>query len=149
MGMTVLTETQGEIYDTGLNRLRILARGPEQAISIMDSTVPPGFPGPVRHRHAHLTDIFYVLDGQLEFELDGERQSLGPGSFVLVPPGVVHTFRNPGSEPARMLNIFQPSGFEQYLVEAFRRMAAGNPWSPAEMAEIASRYDFEPVVGQS
>ena len=43
----------------------------------------------------------------------------------------------------------QPAGFEQYLREAFKRMAEGNPWSPAEMAEIASRYDFEPVTDES
>ncbi len=64
---------------------------------------------------------------------------------MLVPPGVVHTFSNPGTVPARFLNIYQPAGNEQYLKEALKRMAAGRPWSPAEMAEVASRYDFEPV----
>jgi oxalate decarboxylase/phosphoglucose isomerase-like protein (cupin superfamily) len=69
---------------------------------------------------------------------------------VLVPPGVAHTFANPGPAPARFLNIFQPAGLEQSLKEAITRMAQeGRPWSPAEMAEVASRYDFEPVAAES
>ena len=141
----VFAETEGEVYDTGPVRLRLLAQSPDQPIAITDNTVPPGFPGPVRHRHARMTDIFYVLEGELTFDLGGERRVLGPSGFVLVPPGVVHTFANPGPAPARVLNIQQPAGLEQYLKEAFRRMAEGHPWSPAEMAEIASRYDFESV----
>jgi mannose-6-phosphate isomerase-like protein (cupin superfamily) len=93
-----------------------------------------------------MSDVFYVLEGELTFNLAGEQRTLGRGGFVLVPPGVVHTFANRGSVPARFLNIYQPSGNEQYLKEAFKRMVAGHPWSPAKMADIASQYDFEPVA---
>jgi quercetin dioxygenase-like cupin family protein len=134
------------VHESGAARIRFLAQAPDQSIAIMDSTVPPRFPGPIRHQHTHVTDIFYVLEGRLAFDLDGEQSVLGPGSFVLVPPGVAHAFSNPESKPARLLNIFQPAGFEAYLKEAFKRMAEGHPWSPAEMAEIASRYDFESAM---
>lgn len=146
MESTVFEDAEGEVYDAGALRLRILAQSPDQPIAITDSVVPPGFPGPVRHRHAQMTDIFYVIERELAFDLGGERRVLGPGGFVLVPPGVVHTFANSGPAPARVLNILQPAGLEQYLKEAFRRMAEGHPWSPAEMAQVASRYDFEPVA---
>jgi mannose-6-phosphate isomerase-like protein (cupin superfamily) len=91
-----------------------------------------------------MTDIFYVLEGDLTFDLDGEWRIVGPGAFVLVPPGVVHTFANRSSAPTRFLNIYQPSGNERYLKEAMQRMLAGQPWSPAEMAEVASQHDFGP-----
>jgi hypothetical protein len=84
-----------------------------------------------------------VLDGERTFDLEGEQRILGAGAFVRVPPGVAHTFANRGSAPARVLNILQPAGLEQYLKEAFKRMADGSPWTPAEMAEIADGYDFE------
>jgi len=142
----VFAESEGEVYDTGAVRLRFLAQSPDQPIAVTDITVPPGFPGPVRHRHASMTDIFYVLEGEVAFDLGGEWRVLGPGSFVLVPPGVAHTFANRGLLAARVLNIFQPAGLEQYLKEAAKRMAEGGPWLPAEMAEIASQYDFEPMV---
>src|SRR5215216_5057330 len=143
MEPTVFEDGEGELYDAGALRLRVLAQSPDHPVAITDSVVPPGFPGPVRHRHAEMTDIFYVLEGELAFDLEGEWRSLGPGSFVLVPPGVVHTFANRGSAPARFLNIYQPSGNEQYLKEAAKRMVDGHPWSPAEMAEVAAQYDFE------
>ena len=134
------------MYDAGALRLRMLAQSPDQPMAVTDNTVPPGFPGPVRHRHAQMTDIFYVLEGELTLDLAGEQRVLGPGAFVLVPPGVIHTFANPGPAPVRFLDIFQPAGIEQFFKEAVQRMAAGHPWSPAEMAEIAARYDFEPVT---
>jgi uncharacterized cupin superfamily protein len=93
-----------------------------------------------------MTEMFSVLDGELAFDLAGEQRVLGPGAFVLVPPGVVHTFANPGLPPVRFLEILQPVGNEQFFKEPVQRMAAGHPWSPAEMAEIASRYDFELVA---
>ena len=95
-----------------------------------------------------MTEMFYVLDGELAFDLAGEQRVLGPGSFVLVPPGVVHTFAKPGSAPVRFLEILQPAGNEQFFKEAVQRMATGHPWSPAEMAEMASRYDFEAVIDE-
>ena len=144
----VFAETDGEIYDAGALRLRVLAQSPDQPIAVTDNVVPPGFPGPVRHRHAQMTEMFYVLDGDLAFDLAGEQHALGPGSFVLVPPGVVHTFANPGSAPVRFLEILQPAGNEQFFKEAVQRMATGQPWSPAEMAEMASPYDFEPVLDE-
>jgi mannose-6-phosphate isomerase-like protein (cupin superfamily) len=146
MEPTVFADGEGEVYDAGALWLRVLAQSPHQSLAIMDSVVPPGFPGPIRHRHAQMTDIFYVLEGELAFDLAGERRVLGPGAFVLVPPGVVHTFANPGPAPARVLNIQQPAGNEEYLKEAVKRMAEGHPWSPAEMAQIAARYDFEAVT---
>ena len=136
----VFAETEGEVYDTGAVRLRQLAQSPDQPIAITDNVVPPRFPGPVRHRHTEMTDIFYILEGELAFELEGAWRILGPGSFVLVPPGVAHTFANRGAVPARFLNIFQPSGNEQYLKEAAKRMVEGHPWSPAEMAEVAGGH---------
>src|SRR3954465_3727886 len=108
----VLEETDGEVYDTGAARLRLLAQSPDLPIAVTDNTVPTGFSGPVRHRHAEMSDVFYVLEGELTFDLAGEQRTLGTGGFVLVPPGVVHTFANRGSVPARFLNMYQPSGNE-------------------------------------
>ena len=39
------------------------------------------------------------------------------GTFVLVPPGVTHTFANRTSEPVRMLNVHAPAGFDKRLAE--------------------------------
>ena len=74
------------------------------------------------------------------------RVSNGPGFFGAMPPGTVHSFANRSDGLVRALNLMAPGGFEQYLKEfAAATAEAGEAPGPALMAEIASRYDFEPV----
>ena len=68
--------------------------------------------------HEDEDDAFFVLEGQLTVRTPEESQPnviAGPGTFVLVPPGVVHTFANHGDAQVRMLNIHAPSGFDRRL----------------------------------
>jgi mannose-6-phosphate isomerase-like protein (cupin superfamily) len=67
------------------------------------------------HVHADEDDAFYIMEGELTFVLGGETVSAPPGTFVLVPPGVEHGFRNDGEDPVRMLNIHAPAGFDQRI----------------------------------
>ena len=114
-------------------------------LSLTETVVAPGFPGPVPHRHDRLVDSFYILDGVPTLRLGDDSTEIPPGSFAFVPPGNVHTFSNPGSEPVRMLNLMAPGGFERYLREVAAAMRPGDPPDPALMATIASRYDFHPA----
>lgn len=145
MNATILDEGDGAILRSGPYQLGFLAQSPDQPIAITESSVLPHFPGSVRHRHVHMTDIFYVLEGALTLHVNGGEHLLEPGGFALVPSGVVHTFSNDGNVPASFLSIYQPSGNEQYLKEVGQRIAAGSPPSKAGMAAIAARYDFVPV----
>jgi mannose-6-phosphate isomerase-like protein (cupin superfamily) len=72
-------------------------------------------PGRVVDRHVHEEedDAFLILEGELTFDLDDGPVAAGPGTFVLVPPGVEHGFANRTSEPVRMLNIHAPGGFDR------------------------------------
>jgi mannose-6-phosphate isomerase-like protein (cupin superfamily) len=67
------------------------------------------------HVHADEDDAFYILDGELTFTFGGEDVPAPPGTFVLVPPGVEHGFRNDGDGPVRMLNIHAPAGFDRRI----------------------------------
>lgn len=98
------------------DRLRIKAARPEMVVT--ESDYEPGGRGPDPHVHHHHVDSFWILEGRLAFALgpDGEEVDAGAGSFALVPPNVVHTFRNPAPEPARFLNFHAPGmGFDTYL----------------------------------
>jgi mannose-6-phosphate isomerase-like protein (cupin superfamily) len=113
--------------------------------SLSETTIAPGFPGPVPHVHETLVDSFYVLAGTLTVILGDRNVEADAGAFVFVPPGNVHTFANPGSEEVRVLNLMAPGGFEQYLKELAHSLPADGPPDPLAMAEIASRYDFRPA----
>ena len=75
-------------------------------------TIQPRREGPEMHAHDAEDDAFYMLDGELVFVVDGEEIVAGPGTFVLVPPGVQHTFFNRGYNAARFVNVHAPAGFD-------------------------------------
>jgi mannose-6-phosphate isomerase-like protein (cupin superfamily) len=101
--------------------LRIKAGRPE--VVVTETRYDAGERGPDRHVHHHHVDAFWVLEGRLSFALGpgGEEVEGAAGSFALVPPDVVHTFRNPGPGAARFLNFHAPGmGFDTYLRSGFR-----------------------------
>jgi mannose-6-phosphate isomerase-like protein (cupin superfamily) len=64
------------------------------------------------HVHHEHTDAFYVLEGELTFEIgrEGKTITVSSGGFVAVPPGVAHSLRNDSGRPARWLTIHGPDG---------------------------------------
>ncbi len=138
---------EGETIAVGTDSVTFKAEAAdgEGTFSLTEQSLAPGFPGPLPHHHDALVDAFYVLSGTLTVETDETAVDADPGSFVLAPPGVVHTFSNAGTEPVRSLNLMAPGGFEQYLKEVAAESDGGAP-DPERMAAIASRYDFHPAV---
>ena len=67
------------------------------------------------HVHAEEDDAFYIVEGEMTFFFGTDEALAGPGTFVLVPPGVLHGFRNDGEIPVRMLNIHAPAGFDRRI----------------------------------
>jgi quercetin dioxygenase-like cupin family protein len=87
-------------------------------LTITWSRYATGERGTDLHVHREHTDAFYVLDGELTFELGarGDRVAVPAGGFVAVPPNVVHAFLNDGGADARWLNLHAPdTGFADYL----------------------------------
>ena len=69
------------------------------------------------HVHGDEDDAFYILEGEMTFFFGDEDDEAvaPPGTFVLVPPGVRHGFRNRGPGPVRMLNVHAPAGFDRRI----------------------------------
>ena len=65
-----------------------------------------------RHVHRKHTDAFYVLEGELTFEIGREARTItvSSGGFVAAPPELAHSLRNDGNRPARWLTIHAPDG---------------------------------------
>ncbi len=94
--------------------LGLSEHSPRLNVSII--TMAPGAHGPEEHVHADEDDAFYILEGELTFVLDEGHVPAPEGTFVLVPPGVNHTFLNPLDTPTRVLNIHAPAGFDRRLL---------------------------------
>ena len=56
-----------------------------------------------------------MLEGELVFGVGDDEAVAGPGTFVLVPPGVWHTFANRTDAVARFVNVHAPAGFDLRL----------------------------------
>jgi mannose-6-phosphate isomerase-like protein (cupin superfamily) len=108
---------QGEaVTDRPERTIRILADLPELCLTW--TRYVPGEEGPGPHIHREHVDAFFMLTGELNFGLgpDVERVTARPGTFVLAPPDVVHTFRNDSEGDATWLNFHAPSkGFASFL----------------------------------
>lgn len=92
---------------------RVLAELPH--VEAIDLFFPADFEGVDPHVHADHTDSFYVLEGEIDFLVDGEWHRAGPGTFVSVPPNVEHGFRPAGTD-IRLLNFHTPGvGFVESI----------------------------------
>jgi mannose-6-phosphate isomerase-like protein (cupin superfamily) len=82
--------------------------------TIIDQIIQPQS-GPPPHIHHREDEAFYVLDGQFAF-LSGDTQGVfEAGSFVYIPRGTLHTFRNIGQRPGRLLVTITPGGLEEFF----------------------------------
>jgi len=77
----------------------------------LETGTEPGDP----HYHADHSDSFYVIEGELEFQIDGRTIRAGAGTLVAAPRGAVHAFPVAIGSRARFLNLHTPGGFERYL----------------------------------
>jgi quercetin dioxygenase-like cupin family protein len=116
----VVRAGEGELVENDERLMWILAARPELCVFVLDAA--PGYVGPKAHFHKLHVDSFYILDGELEFELDGERVGAPAGTWVAASPGVVHTFRNARDGRVRFVNVHAPGvRFDEYM----RRQNAG------------------------
>ena len=107
-GETILRREKREIS--------ILAAREEVTITHARYSAGEQVAGP--HVHHEHTDAFYVLEGELTFEIGREPQTITvfAGGFVAAPPGVAHSFRNDSGRPARWLTIHaHDGGFASFM----------------------------------
>ena len=76
-----------------------------------------------------------MSDGQLTFWASGQRVEAGSGTFINIPKGVPHCFKNESDRTARMVFFFVPAGLERM----FEMMGA----EPDRYVEIAQEFGVE------
>jgi quercetin dioxygenase-like cupin family protein len=101
----------GRRFRVGPNELTVKA-GSESGhtlAAVFESTLPPGGGFPLPHLHDEYEEVFYVLEGEVEYLIGDEWTAAPAGSTVCVPRGVVHAFRNVSPGPARHLALHAPA----------------------------------------
>jgi mannose-6-phosphate isomerase-like protein (cupin superfamily) len=75
--------------------------------SLAEATLRPG-QATERHYHAETEEIYFVLEGEGEMELDGERARVAPGDTIPIGPGAWHQLVNVGAGDLRILCCCAP-----------------------------------------
>ena len=107
---------------------------------IEHSNLKPG--GPPVHLHLMQEEWFYVMEGEVLFQIGEKRLQLEAGDSVLAPRKVPHAFTAVGAKPAKMLIAFSPAGkMEQFFIDAAKQEGA------LQDAAFFAKYDMK-MVGQ-
>jgi quercetin dioxygenase-like cupin family protein len=117
------------------------------AVAIVEHPIEPGRLVPP-HVHVDEDEYSYILQGEVGARI-GDREIVAtPGSYVFKPRAVPHTFWNAGYQPARLIEIISPAGFERYFDELAEIVkAAGNgPVDRETIEELAARYNLTFVM---
>lgn len=116
------------------------------AFAIVEHPVEPGALVPP-HIHYREHELSYVLSGRIGVRIDGQDDYVaGPGSYVFKPRDIAHTFWNPGPEPAHLIELIWPAGFERFFAELGELVATCPPDElPERRAELARAYDHHYV----
>lgn len=114
-----------------------------QALSVLEHQAPL-HDSPPLHVHATEDELFIVLDGTLHVRLGDAERSAGPGTVLLAPRNVPHTYRVDSPEGARWLTVTGHGDFEQFVRTLARPAAQAtlpDPGGPPSAAEVAALAD--------
>jgi len=94
------------------------------------------------HRHAREDEYSYVVEGQVGALLGEEVVIGGPGDLIFKPRNQWHTFWNAGDQPARLLEIISPAGFERFFAELVELGGVAQA-EPQTLADLCARYELQ------
>jgi quercetin dioxygenase-like cupin family protein len=94
------------------------------------------------HRHTREDEYSYVTEGRVGALLGDEVLIGEPGDLMFKPRNQWHTFWNAGDEPARLLEIISPAGFERFFADLVD-LGGVTHADPQTLAELCARYELE------
>jgi mannose-6-phosphate isomerase-like protein (cupin superfamily) len=110
--------------------------------SLVEHPMSPRALGAPLHRHSHEDEYSFVLEGRMGALLGDDVVEAGPGDLVFKPRRQWHTFWNAGDEPARILEIISPAGFEQYFADLVELGGSRNA-APQSLRSLAEKYGLD------
>jgi mannose-6-phosphate isomerase-like protein (cupin superfamily) len=113
----------------------------DDRFSLVEHPMAPKALAAPLHRHTREDEYSFVIEGRMGALLGDDVVEAGPGDLVFKPRDQWHTFWNAGDEPARILEIIAPAGFEHFFEELSD--TGGAEPGPEKAAELSARYGLE------
>ena len=135
----------GKVLDFGGLGVRFIVRGEDTggAFALVEHPLAPRALAAPLHRHSREDEFSYVTEGRVGALLGDRVVEAGRGDFVFKRRDEWHSFWNAGDEPARLLELIAPAGFERYFEELADILVPGAPPDVEALARLRARYGLE------
>ncbi len=140
----VVGPSDGRAGFLGTIGVRFMIDGDEagERFAVVEHPMPPRSLAAPLHRHTREDEYSYVLEGRVGALLGDEVVVGGPGDLIFKPRNQWHTFWNDGDQPARLLEIISPAGFERFFGELVE-LGGVTALDPQIFGELCGRYELE------
>jgi mannose-6-phosphate isomerase-like protein (cupin superfamily) len=140
----VVGPADGKAGSLGSIGVRFMIDGAEadDRFSLVEHPIGPRALAAPLHRHNREDEYSFVLEGSVGALLGDDVVVGKPGDLIFKPRGQWHTFWNAGDEPARILEIISPAGFEQFFAELVDLGGAVDT-GPDAFAGLCARYELD------
>src|SRR5881396_3995547 len=137
----VLGAADGRLGFLGSIGVRFMIDGGETGggFSLVEHPMSPRALAAPLHRHSREDEYSYVVEGRVGALLGDEVVVGGPGDLIFKPRNQWHTFWNAGDEPARILEIISPAGFEKFFAELVDLGGVAQS-DPQTFVDLCARY---------
>ncbi len=144
--LSILSPAEGEKYQAGPFDItaRVLGSQTGGAFELYELALGPATID--YHVHHHMDETIYVVEGEIEFVVDGEKFMRPAGSVAFVPRGLHHGFSNRGPAQARVLIHFNPSGDQHEYFRELERLFAAPTLDATALQALQKQYDQELVT---
>lgn len=136
----LIRKGEGENYNYSQDHcfVKLSSRQTNGELCFIEDTLKPGF-YLARHHHKIMTEVFYILEGEVKLIFDDETLICKPGDTITVPPHVWHAARC--EKGGKMLTIFKNGRFDQYL-ERLSKMSDSDFEDKDLMKSISAEFDI-------
>jgi len=137
---SIIRQNEGPNYNYSQDHcfIKLSSRETAGELCFVEDKLKPGF-YLARHYHKVMTEVFYILEGELELIFDDETLICKPGDTITVPPNVWHAARS--TEGGKMLTILKNGQFDQYL-ERLSQLSDDDFANSDLMKEISAEFDI-------
>lgn len=136
----IIRNGEGENYNYSQDHcfVKLSSKDTNGELCMVEDTIKPGF-YLARHHHKIMTEVFYILEGEVELIFDEETVICLPGDTITVPPHVWHSAKC--EKGGKMLTIFKNGRFDQYL-ERLSKMSDSEFSDESLMKSISAEFDI-------
>lgn len=107
-----------------------------------ESILYPGQLGAPPHHYKNFDEICIVQEGTIHIMVGEDVQEVPAGGWHLRPRGIIHTFWNSGTVPAKFIDLYTPGGHESYMKELAKMFENNKRPAPGDLAGLAEKHDI-------